>query len=702
MARSAATVIENNFVKGLITEATGLNYPENSCIETWDCEFDFFGRVSRRLAFDLEYGFLGKAVSKVASVIKEYHWKNVTGDGLKSFIVTQIGSTLYFYDTTNPSSLSNSLIASTINLLSFSSGGPAANLNECQFADGLGKLYVFHPYLENFYVTYDAATNTMTATQYSLTLRDFEGAYADPYLTDQRPGVTMGTMSADHKYNLFNQGWCKADLATPELTAWDAARTDMPSNCDVWWNFKTAADVFDVATVANSGRGNSPAAKGHFILNVYNQDRSTASGLTITATSSGTARTSTGAFHAGRVFYAGINATTYVSKIYFSQIIERNSQIGACYQISDPTSEDLFDLLPADGGVISIPEAGTIYKLFSVPAGLLVFAYRGVYMISGSQGIGFSATDFTISKLSSIRTVSASSFVDVNGVPMWWNTDGIFTCQSAQGGMQVQSMSISTMQTFFNEIPNASKLTVKGYFNPLAQTVQWLFRTTAPSTVEEQYAFDAILNYNVLTSAFFPWSVSPGATVHGLIVVDGVGGQVQEAVVVNNASVQVVDNLGNNLAAYLLTNTSVQPKTKFLVSYNSGGTKFTWAETNGSTYLDWSALAVRANYTSYFITGYRTHGNAQTKFQPTYTYVYHEGTGQAYIQGIWDFAVSPNTGRYSTKQLLTFTNANYSNNHKRVKIRGQGLTLQYYVRSLPGQPFTIVGWSTFETGNQQV
>lgn len=708
MARTAAQVVENNFVKGLITEATGLNYPENSCTAAWDCEFDFFGRVLRRAGFDFELGAANSAIAKAGCAINTYLWKNVTGDGLITFVVVQVGSTLYFYNATNVAQLSGGLIVSTVNLATYSSGGTSVALSDCQFADGLSKLYVFHPAMEHIYVTYDKVANTVTATQYSLTVRDFEGQLAlDPYVIDNRPTATVGSVDKHHLYNLYNQGWINGDGTTPALTTWDSGRTDLPSNCDVWWAFKNTSDAFDITTIANGGRGNTPAPNGHYVLNAYNLDRLTASGLTgISNTTSGTARASTGAFHAGRVFYAGVNANGYTSKIFFTQIIERDNQLGNCYQQCDPTSEDLFDLLPADGGVISIPEAGTIYKLFSTANGLLVFAYRGVWLITGSVGVGFTAVDFVVSRLSSIRTVSASSFVDVNGVPMWWNTDGIFTCQGGnmQAAPQVQSMSISTIQTFFNDIPNTSKLFAKGYFNPLAQTVQWLYASTAPSIIDDQYTYDSVLNYNVLTAAFYPWTISPGdPSVHAIVVVDGIGGTLTENLVVDKTATQVVDQFGTSVDSFSLTNTSVAPKTKFLTSRTiSSANNFTWSEANNEAYLDWATAGLNVNYVSYFVTGYKVHGQAEMKFQPMYVYVYHEGLGSAYIQGVWDYATSNGTGRFSTKQLLVFTDGDYSNNHKRVKIRGQGQVLQYYVHSLSGQPFTMIGWSTFETGNQAV
>ena len=48
MARSIGTTVENNFVNGLITEATGLNFPENACTDTLNCIFYDNGKVSRR------------------------------------------------------------------------------------------------------------------------------------------------------------------------------------------------------------------------------------------------------------------------------------------------------------------------------------------------------------------------------------------------------------------------------------------------------------------------------------------------------------------------------------------------------------------------------------------------------------------------------------------------------------------------------
>lgn len=697
MPRAVATVIENNFGKGLITEAIGLKYPENSCVETFDCIFNTLGAVSRRPGFDYEFGYAQKVINKTGCAINYYHWKNVSGDGLVSFVVVQVGSTLYFYSSTSGlGSLSSGISASTVDLTVFQAGGSAdPRQYECQFSDGLSKLYVVHPCLENFYITYSAGT--FTATGYTIKVRDFEGV-VDSQAVDNRPA----TLAANdlHRYNLYNQGW---PTDHTYIDAFFAAVAKYPSNADVWWIYKNLSDVFDPATtVANHTRGNSQAPKGHFILPLYTGNRDTASGLSgINSTSAGSARTSSTAFFAGRVWYSGVQAQGFNSKIYFSQIIRQDAQVGQCYQSCDPTDENLFDLLPADGGVISIPECGTVYRMFATQNVLLIHAYRGVWMITGSAGLGFSATDFVVSKLSSIRTTSASSFVDVNGLPIWWNPDGIWGVQATnQGGFKVEELTFSTIQTFYDEIPTASKLYARGYYNPLTRVASWLYRSTDASTPDDSYTFDRVLNLNTLTGAFYPWTISRGVSVHAVGVVDGSGGISVETTIIDTAVDTVIDEAGETVVGFGLENLSVALKTKFLVSIQGGGSySFTFAETTDMAFIDWVTPAVSVSYDSYLITGYKLHGQANKNFQSNYVTIYNEGIGSFYLQGVWDFSINTGTGRETTRQLLQFENDNYSNSYRRPKIRGQGKSLQYKVTSVPAQDFNIIGWASWETGN---
>lgn len=711
MPRSVAVSVENSFKAGLITEASGLNFPENACTDTENCEFDLLGRVSRRAGIDLEAGFATKTIDRSGSVIATYLWRNVTGDGTISFVVQQIGTTLFFWNAQSTNAISIGAESGNIDLTAFQTSGSASpRLAECQFADGLGKLFVVHPGLDAFFVVFTPASDVFTATKIDLTIRDLQGMAESPAIpVDFRPTADIGSTSVSHHYNLLNQGW-GSTVGAASLATWDAGRSDLPSNADVWWLYKNSSDAFDLLELANFDPGTTPAPKGHFVLNLFNQNRSAASGVIgITSTSTDPQRASAVAFFAGRVFYAGINAVDQFSKIYFTQIIERNDQLGACYQKQDLTSETTFDLLPDDGGFISIPEAGTIYKLFPMQAALLVFAYRGVWAITGSSSVGFSATDYTVSKISDYRAVSNTSFVSVNGAPIWWNTDGIFTAQgnaNAVGGATVQSLSFTTIQSFYDLIPNESKQFARGYFNPVEQVVHWLYKSTRVGTLQESYEFDKVLTLNILTGAFYPWSIGHGSVkIHGLVVTDAVGGQITEANVIDTALETVIDGAGDTIVSLQLQNAATTQAFKYLVSFpdGAGSWKFTYADVRDVTYKDFSSFDSNGvDFDSFFITGYKTHGEAQRRFQPNYVILYNEGTGSYYVQGIWNFANTGSgqgIGLYTSRQKVVYTDETVNAAHKKVKIRGNGYTLQYFITSVPGEPFTLLGWSTQESAN---
>src|SRR5690606_24777063 len=108
-----------------------------------------------------------------------------------------------------------------------------------------------------------------------------------------------------------------------------------PSNAQTWWSLKrppevgtdrppkTYLEVFDPSLRHQISTGNSPVAKGHYILSAFFKDRSTASGIAnIPVESAEGARPQAIAFHNGRVFYAGVYYPGWNTDIYFSPIIE--------------------------------------------------------------------------------------------------------------------------------------------------------------------------------------------------------------------------------------------------------------------------------------------------------------------------------------------------------------------------------------------
>lgn len=786
MAVIPSASIENNFTAGLKTEFTGLNFPENAATDADNVIFEYIGDVKRRKGFKYELNSgggnsLGSATGKA---MQTYLWKNAGGDGSTQLLVQQFGSTLNFYRATAAtvaSPLSTKLLVSTVDVSSFLVAGSSYTVAdiECQFSDGNGYLFVYHPSCDPFYCTFDPTALTVTGNGIKIQIRDFEGISEGIGNDKVRPP----TLTAQHKYNLQNQGWTSGGSWTATSTSnmtntslpsgtynftiasgltiangtqvkmilttyyspggtgsydiargivssysgttltmavtstgalppggnypqfwtftpinigyidtWKTATNFYPSNSDVWWNFKNSSNTFDPATTLAQVTLSSPAPKGAYILNAFNQDRGGASTIPGLYTLITNTRPRTGTWFQGRVWYAGVDAYqsevlttspfyTWTENIYFSQVIQTTDQFGLCFQTNDPTSEELFGLLPTDGGVIKIQGSGAIYKLFPIQNGMLVFAANGIWFITGSQGIGFTANDYTITKISDIRSLTSDSFVNVQGLPIFWNEEGIYTVSPAQQGLglTVESLTYNSIDTLYSEIPVDSKKFARGDYNPIDYIVHWIYKDTDPANIAERYQFNKVLCFNVKTKAFYTYTVGQGTGtgpfIHGINYIPDYGA------------------------------TSPNAAFKYLTSVISApNSYFVFSEPWDDTYRDWVSWTDGINYQSYFITGYKIRGQAQRQWQTGYVLMYSRNEEDtAYkIQAIFDYASNPNSGRWSSNQLITISKPNYDMVVRRHKLRGQGYAGQLRVSSVDGEPFDIMGWSIFETTNSGV
>lgn len=708
MPRDAAIQVENNFTRGLITEATGLNFPENASTDTYNCDFEATGLVRRRLGVDYESSYVSNTIASdlTDKAVTEHTWKTVAGIGNLTFQVIQVGVRLYFFEVSSTTALSANIKGFTVDIDDYAAAGaPSIEEEPAQFSSGNGTLFVFHPYAEPFFVTYDNDTDTITETQIDVKVRDFKGV-DDTLETEDRPT----TLSNEHKYNLYNQGWyvsAKTDTGTKNvLTYWDSERSDFPSNADIWWIYKNSDKKFDKSEIDKTFLGNTPAPKGHYILDAFYQDRSGISGVgSLSVVSSSYNRPSVGAFAFGRLFMAGVNSDNFSGNIYFSPIIEDTAQYGQCYQNADPTSENISDLVGSDGGVIIVPEIGTATKMIVVANALLVIASNGVWAITGSEGLGFSATDYVVQKLSSVGSSSPLSFVDIEGLPMWWNADGIqaLTVGETQN-LQVVNRTHDTIKDFLQDIPAVNIKYVKGAYNPVTRKVQWLYRSDAATEVTDHYRYDSALLHDISTGAFYPWTFSEpssGPVIIGITATEGFG--------VSRASINVVDSTGNNVIdgssnQVVITAASLEGLTasfRYVTLIPGGSNGLTFSQANDSSYYDWVTFDGGTDYSSYVITGFKVHGEGSKFFQNNYITVFSlaEGNSSLFLQAHWDYANSGDTSRWTTPQQCYPALSNYTYQRRRLKIRGKGLALQLKFFSEEGKPFNLAGWSSFETSN---
>ncbi len=212
-----------------------------------------------------------------------YLWKAVANDPDINFIVLQLGLEVYLVDAdTHPvGSVSNGQFIDLAQAVSGTTFGTVANArsHRCQFVNAKGRLVVVNPACNPFYVEYDPATSTMTTTEINIKVRDIEGI-ADSLEIDERPN----TLSDEHEYNLYNQGWYKQRKVVaggPEVDPINQFFTDKsvyPSNADIphlAMVDSTGELIFSAERLEELTFGSTPAPRGHFVLDAFNKDRET-------------------------------------------------------------------------------------------------------------------------------------------------------------------------------------------------------------------------------------------------------------------------------------------------------------------------------------------------------------------------------------------------------------------------------------------
>lgn len=203
MARSVGAVIQNNLSRGVITEATGLNFPDNAAVDAKNVVFDPVGSVRRRKGFDIEGEAVTKAYKDSDGLIKEFVWQSVARTGGFTFLVLQMGSSILFYELTLSEALSSGSRPVGLDLNDYKAPGAGdLRMTPCTFAAGAGYLFIAHPLCDPVIVRWDEDEEVFQAARIELRIRDFEGVEDTEALLTNPVALTT-----EHHYNLRNQGW---------------------------------------------------------------------------------------------------------------------------------------------------------------------------------------------------------------------------------------------------------------------------------------------------------------------------------------------------------------------------------------------------------------------------------------------------------------------------------------------------------------
>ena len=499
-------------------------------------------------------------------------------------------------------------------------------------------------------------------------------------------------MYSRREYDTQNVGWV-GDLGSAALTSYETHHSAWPPLTHPWYSGKNSSGVFSQSEFDKIYLGNSLAANGHFIYSIFEKNRATESGIGGLSTDFTSARFSTVAGYAGRVFYSGLNSNRkgLGSRVYFSQLIIDNFEdIGKCYQRNDPTSEEFSDLLDTDGGFISIPEANNIKKLHVFGPTLYVFADNGVWAISGVDDV-FRASEYSVSKLTEVGLKYKNTFVSANGRPYWWSEIGIHTLvlNDQIGTIVEQDISTPTIRTFWSALTTLQKTKSVAAYDGFNSRVVWMY----PITESSGFAIrlKRFLVFDEVFSAFYPWQVE------GL---DHIIGAVYDP--------ETITSQENSSGL------------KFLLRDASSG-RVTWGGFTDTTFKDFTDF----DYDCYAVAGYDFLGDLTIQKNAPFVTIYLNRTETGFtgtdalgyevvrgssclVSAFWDFATAPSSTQQAyrlkfpavpdTGNLNTF---NYPTTvvTSRLKVRGRGRSFRLKFEAENGKDLHLYGFEVLGSRN---
>lgn len=732
--------IFNTFIKGLVTEASPLTFPENASLDEQNFVLNRDGSRSRRLGIDYEELYAltatGFTTEQLQTGKQSFHkWESPGGDTTVSIGVIRILNKLWFVDllTANPSS----------NLLNSGSPITLADLSTAEIETTVinNKMVIVSDDLPKpIVLSYNKATEAVTQESLTITVRDIWGV-DDALDVSIRPS----SLTQTHKYNLRNQGWNESIVTVSGADAIDYTKTQLgvyPSNADVWTLGKNSNpssanyEKYDPDTLERNSTSQFQVAKGSYIIDAFNRgtDRVGLSDTTGLPTDQEQGSITTVASYAQRLFYSGVTSSVtggdarspnYSGYVFFTKVITSDDDLGKCHQESDPTDPGINDLIDSDGGSIQIPEATRIVKIVSSQASLLVFAENGVWEIYGDTG-GFIATSFQASKVSTNGVLNPNSIVNVNGTFVYWSKAGIYmlTPDVAAGRFKAESISLTSIQSLFLEIPDVGKNHCKGFYDEKENRVRWLYNdsdTYAENNFVNKYNKELVLDLTI--QAWYKNTISELASdspyVADFIEVPGYA-VTESDIGVEVGADSVIVTSGDPVVVTSAFQTNRSAVFSFLTIV---GTSFTLSKYNSTRFVDWYTKdSTGINYSSYLVTGYELFGDLMRQKYVPYIFFYFKKTEDGYtdtgsglvlnnqssckVQAQWNWANSINSGKWGTEwqayRLTRFYTPSgvddpFDNGDAVIvtknKLRGSGKTISLKISSEEGKDMQILGWA---------
>jgi len=759
MAKPSVRAEVNNFVQGLITEASPLNFPPNASLDEENFELNRDGTRDRRLGMGYEPGFVLReipipSVNAPEAKYATYKWTNVNGIPTDEFLVVQSERFLTFFDM-GGESLSGGTPLGNVELVNF----PIAT--RYSFTSGEGVLVVAAGVNTVALVSYDGSAFSVEYIR--LKVRDVWGLEETGVPAYETDPTYRGVYDLLHYYNLQNQSWGiprknPAGTLTDPLGEYVIDLGVYPSNSEVVWTglqFQpvTAGVTFErmyTNLYVEALGANVKAPKGFFIIDLLDRGASRATefnaniakypffnqSLLISPDDSTSGGAKVVSEFAGRVWYSGFSgevtggdkrSPVLSNYIAFSQLVKNKSDFAKCYQDGDPTSRENSDVIDTDGGFLRVSGAKTILSLINLESHLIVIADNGVWTITGGNDYGFSATNYKVTKVSSFGGLSDSTVVVEGGRAFFWSEDGIYVIAKDQfGAFTVTNITQSTIQTLYENIDTVVKSEAVGEYDPINKKIRWLYKSGTKfgsDSVTKELVLDTVLNVfyqnrinRVLSNSVEAVSLFSSTPFKR--------GEVFNPVYVG--SEQVFAGAEAVGITETIRTSGIQSMRYLVVYIQNGVSYFTFSYYNNAEFLDWEEVdGVGVDAKAYLLSGQQTTGDSAIAKQIPYLIMFfrrtEEGVTPAFVPAKqsgclmrcqWDFSNTINskkwsplvqTYRYRRAQYVTGLDDDYDNGFELVvsksKVRGRGKAFSIYLETEPAKDCRIVGWSISLNGN---
>jgi len=678
MARQKAVDTKIQVTRGFVTEFTPVGFPQEAAIDIDNCIIDTDGSVRRRPGLDLEQSFTlnsinGGVLAKGDLQTKAFTtnlWEFVSNSGTLNIVVQHIGLVLQFY--AQIGAVSSNFLGE-LDLTPHAIDTAKLEVANIAMTSGLGSLFLVSEYLKPLKITYDGTS--FTATNIIIQQRDFDGL-DDGLPVDLRPPL----LTKSHYYNLLNQGWTDANIAAfagyidltieifpfkvtigelggtlCELTGGAGApalgSNVWPSNSDIMTVgivVNSSGDLaFDSTFIEEDFLGNTPAPKGHFILDAFNKQYDTVANCAGIGSEVTPTRPQAIAFHQGRVFYSSPAVQNRGNGIFYSQNLLSDDRAAKCFQEADPTAAEINDLVATDGGFLPIPGVGQVLHLEEFGNGVIVLASNGVWYITGAEiGSAVTATSLRLDKVHPSGALSASSVVQAEGQLYYFGVEGLMQIALDEAtGTIATNITQNSIQQFYINISASARENAVSVYIPEQRKIYWAYRDTAKDDTQTLRNFNKFLILDLDVKGFYKYTIAEDADnnfpeIVGLSLVKPIAAGTVTTEVITESDLTPVTLTDGSILTQEIEADGAQLSTMKVAtavfSSIASGYKLTFSTFHDRTFTDWrdfTSTGVGKPMDSFVEFAEFNLGAVHTKGRPTYVHSYFSKTSKNLASG---------------------------------------------------------------------